>query len=546
VKGYANPGIRLVLLGFVVGLTLGARSANADFTFGEATNLGPNINSPVEEGGVCISPDGLELYFCSFFEGFGIPTFRMARRERPDDPWGEAVNVEPPFKQITGSCISADGLSLYFDSDRPGGLGGGDIWVATRASISDPWIDPVDLSSSVNSSDWDLGPSVSGDGLELYFGSARPGGAGDWDVWVSTRETVSNPWGKAVNLGPTVNSVGYDGHPFVSHDGLMLFITSNRPGGYGDWDIWLARRATRDDDWGKPVNLGPSLNTADGEAEPYLSTDGRTLYFSDWWAPRPGGSGTNDIWQAPVLPVVDFNGDGKVNGTDVLSLAAHWDQDYPPCDIGPTPLGDGTIDLQDLIVLADYIGEEVDDPSLVAHWAFDETEGSVAHNSAANSNSTIVGLPAWQPAGGKVGGAIELTGTTFVMGGFVLNPSSGPFSVLAWIKGGQPGQGIVAQSAGMDWLAVDAVDGKLTTDLSRSLYSETVITDGDWHRIAVTWDGDDCLLYVDDILEAQSAKDALNASAGGVVIGCRRTMAPGTFFTGLIDDVRIYSRAVKP
>ena len=158
----------------------------------------------------------------------------------------------------------------------------------------------------------------------------------------------------------------------------------------------------------------------------------------------------------------------------------------------------------------------------------------------------VTGAPIWWPNGGRVNGALELTGMTFIMGGSVLNPADGPFSVLAWVKGGLPGQGIVTQQGGVDWLMADAVDGRLATELSPALCSETVITDGDWHRITVTWDGSACLLYVDDVLEAASAESGLPGSTGAVVIGCRKTMAPGTFFTGLIDDVRIYNRAVRP
>jgi hypothetical protein len=190
------------------------------------------------------------------------------------------------------------------------------------------------------------------------------------------------------------------------------------------------------------------------------------------------------------------------------------------------------------------IGQPAPFPPL-AHWKLDEAEGAVAYDSIGTNHAMVMGAPVWWPEGGRVDGALELTGTTFIMASFVLNPADGPFSVLAWVKGGQPGQGIITQQGGVDWLHVDAAEGNLTTELSRSLCSQTVITDGDWHRVGVTWDGSACLLYVDDVLEAESTEDGLASSAGGIVIGCRKTIA-GTFFTGLIDDVRIYNRAVRP
>jgi N-acetylneuraminic acid mutarotase len=181
----------------------------------------------------------------------------------------------------------------------------------------------------------------------------------------------------------------------------------------------------------------------------------------------------------PAFLFVDFNGDGMVDGKDVLIMTAHWGQDYPPCDIGPTPFGDGVVDVQDVIILAEHIGQEVDDPTLLAHWAFDETEGSVAYDSAGQSDATVIGVPEWQPAGGAVDGALEFDGATLVAAGSVLNPSDGPFSVFAWIKGGAAGQAIISQVGDANWLMADA-SGVLMTELKSAgrlaslLYSETV------------------------------------------------------------------------
>ncbi|MBM4028731.1 MAG: hypothetical protein FJ280_25550, partial [Planctomycetes bacterium] len=372
-KLFEVPIVVASLFGVVLLSGLDAPPAYANFTFGQATNLGPSINRPVEDGGVSISPDGLELYCYSCLEGFAVPTFRRSRRETTEDPWPEAVSLASPFKQVFSSCFSADGLSLYFDSVRAGGYGDSDIWMATRASVSDFWLDPVNLGAPVNSSSIDMGPSITADGLELYFGSSRPGGSGNWDVWVSTRASVSDAWGKAVNLGPVVNSPAYDGHPFITPDGLVLFITSARPGGYGDWDIWMTRRTTRDSTWATPVNLGHSLNTAAGEAEPYISADGRTLYFSDWWIPRSGGVGKNDLWQVPIIPIVDFNGDGVVDIKDLGRLIDSWGQADALCDIGPFAWGDGVVDEQDLRVLMESLvtpGPEASDVlcDVVLNW----------------------------------------------------------------------------------------------------------------------------------------------------------------------------------
>jgi hypothetical protein len=250
--------------------------------------------------------------------------------------------------------------------------------------------------------------------------------------------------------------------------------------------------------------------------------------------------------------VVDFNGDGKVDASDMCIILDHWGENYPLCDIGPRPFGDGIVDVQDLIVLAEYIGQELDDPTLMAHWALDQAEGMIAYDSAGVNDGTVTGLPVWRPDAGQVNGALGFDGATFVAADFVLNPPDGPFSVLAWVEGGAPGQVIVSQQGGANWLMADAIDGSLITDLRAggrspvSLGSQTVIAEGNWHRVAFTWDGVNRRLYVDDVLVAEDTQIALQGSAGKQLIGCGANMSADTFWSGLIDDVRIYDRAVKP
>jgi Tol biopolymer transport system component len=94
-----------------------------------------------------------------------------------------------------------------------------------------------------------------------------------------------------------------DLQPCISPDGLALFFSSGRADGFGDIDIWVTVRPTKNDDWGVPMNLGPVVNTSAGEAEPFLSLDGKILYFTDWWQPRPGGEGNIDIWKIPISKI---------------------------------------------------------------------------------------------------------------------------------------------------------------------------------------------------------------------------------------------------
>jgi len=216
--------------------------------------------------------------------------------------------------------------------------------------------EPTNLGPTVNSSSRDSGPSISADGLSLFFHSTRPGGFGERDLCVATRRTVSESFGNPVNLGPIINSSAKDAQPNLSSDGLSLFFHSDRSGGSGAQDLWVTRRKTRNDSWGEPVNLGSTVNSSTGDWAPDISPDGFTLYFG---SDRSGGIGDTDLWQVSITPVVDFNGDGIVDAADMCIMVDHWHTDYPLCDIGPMPWGDGIVDVQDLIVLAEHLFEVI-------------------------------------------------------------------------------------------------------------------------------------------------------------------------------------------
>jgi len=232
-------------------------------------------------------------------------------------------------------------------------------------------------------------------------------------------------------------------------------------------------------------------------------------------------------------------------------MVDHWGENYSLCDIGPMPWGDGIVDVEDLIVLAEHLFEE---SPPIAHWKLDETEGLYAHDAVGENHAIVMGGPLWQPAGGQIDGAIQLDGVNdCLVTKSVLDPAEGPFSVLAWVRGGAPGQVIISQIGGLNWLCVDG-EGNLMTELryiggratEPPLVSQMPITDGTWHRIALTWDGVNRTLYVDGVEVAQDTHLAFVSSEGGLYLGTGSTMQPGSFFSGLIDDVRIYNRAVKP
>ncbi len=338
--------MRLILVGCVIAIVSGAEErVSAEIIMSEPTNVGPVIN------------DAYDVQECDF---------------------------------------SHDGLELYFSAHRPDEYGKRDVYVVRRETINDPWQEPVNLGPNVNSSGSEVEPSISGDGLELYFGCWD-----DYTMRVCTRPSKDAPWGSPVKIGPPI---GYDAYrPDISADGLSLYFASMRSGGYGGDDIWVTKRSKRDDPWGEPVNLGTNVNSSGDDFCPSISTDGQTLVFSrgyrnvwattrksinDDWGPAVdlgfpapanlygpaispdgstiyfdahadwGGYGDNDIWQINFIPFADFNMDGIVDSLDICIMVDNWHTNNTLCDIAPLPLGDGFVDVQDLIVLAEHLFEE--------------------------------------------------------------------------------------------------------------------------------------------------------------------------------------------
>jgi len=365
-KQFNGSKIRLMLFVFVAAIALGGRIANADFTFGKPVNLGPPINSSSREFTVAISADNLEMYVSSERPG-GVGYFDIYRRtrENEDNPWGPLVNVQEINSRYNEvfPCLSADGLTLYFSDwyywnaagDRPGGVGHHDLWMCTRLSTDDPWEPPINMGVIINSLNAEVTPSVSQGGQVLIFASNRSGGLGNYDLWMSTRSAAESDWAAPVNMGLAVNSSAQDCEACLSTDGLVLFFSSDRPGGMGSYDMWMTTRRSQAVAWNPPVNLGQAINTSSIEGAPSLSPDQKTLYFV---SNQPGGIGGYDMYEVPIMPILDFNGDENIDTNDLLIMIENWRTDESLCDIGPFAWGDGVVDMEDLKVFIKYWEQE--------------------------------------------------------------------------------------------------------------------------------------------------------------------------------------------
>jgi len=365
---------------------------------------------------------------------------------------------------------------------------------------------------------------------------------GSWQAYTASQavyayDPAADTWERktdAPTVGSWLSASTVDGRIYVIGIGEGLF-----PRGVDEYDpatdTWTARKDI--------PTARVALSTCELNGKIYAVGGTATTAYN-------GLATVEEYYPNPF--VVDFNGDGNVDTQDLLRLIESWGMDDPMVDIAPRPSGDGLVDTLDLELLMSYWGQPIDDPTLIAHWALDETEGDVAYDSIGVNDAFVIGGTVWQPIGGQVEGALQLDGVDgCAVAGQVLNPADGPFSVFTWINGGAPGQVVLSQQSATDWLMVDS-NGNFMTELCASgrngspLQSETVVTDGAWHRIGLVWDGSYRTLYVDDILAAEDVQDSLEASLGGLYIGTGIEMKSGTYWSGLIDDIRIYNRAVNP
>jgi Tol biopolymer transport system component len=244
-------------------------------------NLGPSINSSSADGGPAISENGLALYFNSSRPGgFGDADLYVARRETTDAPWDTPVNlgeiINTPFFDGFPN-LSRDEHYLFFVSPRASGTA--DIWVSYRRDTDDDfaWEPPALLGPSVNTTAADHGPSYFENkklGIpQLYFHSNRPGGPGSNDIY------VADAFGPAV-LVAALSSPQVDARPAISRNGLEMFFHSNRPGTIGGFDMWSSVRASVFEPWSSPENLGDTVNGAFDDFIAAISSDGDTLFFT--------------------------------------------------------------------------------------------------------------------------------------------------------------------------------------------------------------------------------------------------------------------------
>ncbi|MDQ3280143.1 MAG: hypothetical protein M3Q69_01880 [Acidobacteriota bacterium] len=230
-----------------------------------------------DDYGPAFTPDGKTVYFTRRVnrrgaENIVVSHFRNGRWSEPQAaPFSGAAQDKEPF-------LSPDGKRLFFASTRDGGgrRSGFDLWFVERKNGA--WSAPQKLDSTVNSDAYDNYPAVSANGT-LYFGSERPGGKGNVDLYRSRR--VNGRYTAAENLGDAINTPYVEADPYIAPDESFMIFCSTREGGFGEGDLYITYR--RGTSWTPPVNLGSTINGPQFDYTPLLSPDGKRFYWSRGW-----------------------------------------------------------------------------------------------------------------------------------------------------------------------------------------------------------------------------------------------------------------------
>lgn len=268
-------------------------------------NLGSVVNTEFAEIAPHVSKDGLSLYFAStrpaVYGSFGGEDIWVSQRAAVDEPWGPPMNLGQTINTASNErspALSRDGHYLFFATDRPGGLGALDLWVSWRSNPHDMfgWESPGNLGAVVNTAATDAGPAFlenDGSGIpQLFVASSRAGGPGGLDIYVSA---LVDGLFQPPTLIHELNTPQADLTPGIRFDGLEIVIASNRPGGVGMQDLWVAVRETVDDAWSAPVNLGTTVNSTASDNFPSMSADRQSLFFNSG---RLGGFGESDLYES--------------------------------------------------------------------------------------------------------------------------------------------------------------------------------------------------------------------------------------------------------
>ena len=279
-------------------------------------SLGNKVNINADEYVNMLSFDGNQLLFTrKMAVGNGYQKEFLYISQWDGKQWSEPQQLafaEFPDDVDPGAAfISADGKKLYLTGCGWSRDSSCDLYVSEWNDGA--WAMPQRLKGNVNTSSWESQPCVSSDGRELYFVSRRNGNA---DIYCCQRNTDGS-WGEPQNLGAPINTKGTEMAPFLHPDGHTLYFSSDKHVGMGGFDLFLSRRG-EDGSWQEPINLGFPINTQGDEINFFVAADGKTAFIS---SQREGGQGGYDIYTFELPEELRSDSANYLATVDVVELA---------------------------------------------------------------------------------------------------------------------------------------------------------------------------------------------------------------------------------
>jgi len=249
-------------------------------------SMGPLFNDDKANFNPVVSADGKSFAFMvslKFYDAIMLSKLVNGK-------WTAPVNITPELLSdgdLYISCISADGKLLFLSKDDNYNS---DIYTSTFDGIR--WTESIRLNKNINTKYWESHGFISEDGKSMIFASDRPGGLGGLDLYISSK--VKGDWGSAVNLGPEINTPFNEDRPFLINNGKTLFFSSQGHLNMGGYDLFRSDLQSNKL-WSKPENLGYPLNTPDDNIFFMPVGNGKTGYYSIF--KESGGAGKEDIYK---------------------------------------------------------------------------------------------------------------------------------------------------------------------------------------------------------------------------------------------------------
>ncbi|PSR53357.1 hypothetical protein AHMF7605_07355 [Adhaeribacter arboris] len=261
-------------------------------------NLGPTINTPFSDHSPVIARDGKTLIYTTRSSNF--TSNHTETDGEYDEEIVEVVRLDdnnwsaPRSLSLHLNSRGHDASIQLFDNDTKLLLyrqtENGDFYYSKKNNQD--WSNPQKLSGSVNSSGYESDAFISADGSTMYFASNHYSKAGDKDLFVS-QKTAQGEWGKPKNLGKTINTSMDEDSPFLTADGKTLYFTSRGHNSMGGSDVFVTHFDLKSQTWSEPENMGYPVNSPDDDTYFRLSADGTMAYLSSY---RMGGYGEKDLW----------------------------------------------------------------------------------------------------------------------------------------------------------------------------------------------------------------------------------------------------------